>query len=253
MYTNPSGVVVTRQPSFGGLFVLAGFFLFAAFLLSDVGNSVGNSFGSTIAQQSVLGPGVSVAEISVALEVPDRESPNSILSALNRLSTTARTDSRVGVQNLTSQVAIELLRRKSSIVAASTRASHYRDENKAQREFNNLSIQQRGKFERETVSKYGGVDYSDVRIRSLPSDYSAKATMAVVTIVMMIDGDSTSKQLSSKVNSVRDVEGALIRIAADAKADSCLRGAEILWTPEESDETLTRKEVFADYPSLRTV
>merc|ERR1712013_114072 len=168
----------------------------------------------------------------------------SILSALNRLSTTARTDNRVGVQNLTSQVAIELLRRKLSIVAASARASHYRDENEAQREFNNVSIRQRGKFERETVSKYGGVDYSDVRIRSPPSGLSATATIAAVTIVMVIDGDITSKQLSSKVNSVRDVEDELTRIAADSRADNCLRGAEILWTPEDGDETLTRKEVF---------
>ena len=135
-----------------------------------------------------------MAEISVALEVPDRDNPNSILSALDRLSRTARTDSRVGLQNLTSQVAIELLRRKSSIVAANTKASHYRDENKALREYNNVSIKERGKFDRETVSRYGGVDYSDVRAKSKQSEYN-KATVAVVTIVMLIDGDSTSKQL----------------------------------------------------------
>ena len=52
---------------------------------------------------SVLGPGVSVAEISVALEVPDRDRSDSILNVLERLSRTARTDSRVGLQNLTSQ------------------------------------------------------------------------------------------------------------------------------------------------------
>jgi len=253
-YARPSGVVVSTGPSFGGLFFFAGVFLLASVVLSNIGSNVSDTFSSTLgSNQSVLGPGVSVAEISVALEVPDRDSPNSILSALDRLSRTARTDSRVGLQNLTSQVAIELLRRKLSIVAASTRAYHYRDENKAQREYNNISIQERGKFQRETVSKYGGVDYSDARIRSTPSEYLGKATVAVVTIVMLIDGDSTSKQLSSKVNSIRDVEDALSQIAADAKADNCLRGAEILWSPEERDETLTMKEVLADYSSLRSV
>mmetsp|Transcript_16743 Transcript_16743/g.36169 ORF Transcript_16743/g.36169 Transcript_16743/m.36169 type:complete len:456 (+) Transcript_16743:71-1438(+) len=253
-YARPSGVVVSNSPSFTGLFLCAGFFLFALLDLSKIGSNVSDTFSSTLgSKKSVLGPGVSVAEISVALEVPDRDSPNSILSALDRLSRTARTDSRVGLQNLTSQVAIELLRRKLSIVAASTRAYHYRDENKAQREYNNISIQERGKFQRETVSKYGGVDYSDARIRSTPSEYLGKATVAVVTIVMLIDGDSTSKQLSSKVNSIRDVEDALSQIAADAKADNCLRGAEILWSPEERDETLTMKEVLADYSSLRSV
>lgn len=256
LYAQPSGVVVSNGPSFGGLFLFAGFFIFALTMSSNIGNPASDAFSSLTqkSNQSVLGPGVSVAEISVALDVPDRDSPNSILSALDRLSRTAKTDSRVGLQNLTSQVAIELLRRKLSIVAASTRAYHFKDEHKAQREYNNISIQERGKFQRETVSKYGGVDYSDVRIQqSTSEEYSGKATVAVVTIVLLIDGDSTSKQLSSKVNSIRDVEDALSQIAADSKADNCLRGAEILWSPEERDETLTMRDVLADYSSLRSI
>ena len=206
--------------------------------------------------ESALGSGVSVAEISVALEVPNRDSPNSILSALTRLSRTASTDSRVGIQDLTSQVAMELLRKKLSIVAASTHASHYSDGSKAQREYNQISIHQRSKFERETLSKYGGVDYSDAETESTHQsldEYSPKATIAIVTIVLMIDGDSTCKKLASTVNSIRDVEGALSCIAADAKVDNCLRGSEILWSPEERDETLTMRDVLADYDTLRSI
>jgi uncharacterized membrane protein len=216
-------------------------------------DTIGSAMGSVTSSTSVLGPGVSVGEISVALEVPDRDRPDSILSVLERLSTTARTDNRVGLQNLTSQVALELLRRKQSIVAASTKAKHYRDENKAQQEFNTLSIRERGKFQRETVSKYGGVDYSISKSATAKSSYSAKATVAVVTIVMQIDGDTMCNQLSSRVNSIGDVEAALSRIAADSKVDSCLRGVEILWTPEERDETLTMRDVVADYSDLRSI
>jgi hypothetical protein len=39
----------------------------------------------------------------VALEVPDRDRPDAIMNVLERLASTARTDSRVGLQNLTSQ------------------------------------------------------------------------------------------------------------------------------------------------------
>jgi len=252
-YGGPGVVAVNRGPSFFSLIFFAGFALFVASALSNIGSSATDSFSAVGSNQSVLGPGVSTCEISVALEVPNRDSPNSILSALNRLSNTARTDSRVGLQNLTSQVAIELLRRKASIVAASTNASHYRDENKAIREFNNISIRERGKFQRETISKFGGVDYSDGGRYQPESSKYDKATVAVVTIVLLIDGDSTSKALSRKVNSIRDVEDALSRIASDSKADNCLRGAEILWTPEERDDTLTMRDVFADYSSLRSI
>jgi len=239
-----AGVAVANPYPFRGILFFAGLVIFALYLSSNIDN-----FRSP---PSVLGPGVSVAEISVALNVPDRDSPSSIISALYRLSRTAGTDSRVGIQTLTSQIAMELLRRKTSIVAASTSAAHYKDGSKAEREYNNASIQQRGKFERETVSKYGGVDYSDTQIEPTQSG-NPKATIAVVTIVMMIDGDSTSKQLSSNINSIRNVEDALGCIAADAKAENCLRGAEILWCPEQRDETLTMKEVLADYPTLRSI
>lgn len=124
----------------------------AALVLNSMTDGIGsavNTVGST-RSMSVLGPGVSVAEISVALDVSDRDKSDAIMNVLERLATTARTDSRVGLQNLTSQVALELLRRKQSIVAASTKAKHFRDESKAQREFNTVSIRERGKFQRET-------------------------------------------------------------------------------------------------------
>lgn len=52
---------------------------------------------------SVLGPGTSYAKISVALDVPNRDDPSSILSVLNRLGDTTNTASQKGIQGLTSQ------------------------------------------------------------------------------------------------------------------------------------------------------
>ena len=167
----------------------------------------------TSTASSALGPGTSVAQISVAIEVPNRDDPNSILSVLNRLSQTASTDSRRGVQKLSSEIALELLRRRSSIVSASSSYKHYNDRNKALREFQSKSVQERSKFENENTSRYGGLDRS--------STDSSKATMAVVTLVIAIDGDSTKLP---RINSLGDVEEALRKIASDAKVDDCLAG-----------------------------
>lgn len=73
----------------------------------------------------------------------------------------------------------------------------------------------------------------------------------MVTLVLAIDGDST--EIPTRINSVSDVEEALRKIASDAKVDDCLQSAEILWTPEDRSETLTLREVVADYPELRSV
>ena len=251
-YSRP-GVVVSGGGGFG-LFGFVTFMGFALAALTAVNSFVGSAGGGVLdrvdeAVGGALGPGVSVAEISVAIDVPNRDDPNSILSVLNRLSNTARTESRVGMSNLTSQVALELLRRKNQIVASSTRSKHFRDSNKASRDFNSLAVKERGKFERES-RKFGGVDYSQSSRGATPGEYDPKATMAVITLLVAVEGDSTKLPV---IRSQSDVEEALAKIAADVKVDGCLQSAEILWTPEERSETLSMKDIVGDYPELRSI
>lgn len=250
-YGAPGVISYSRGPGILPFLVLGGM----ALAVSNAVNSIGRSGGPIDMFQdrqypSVLGSGTSVVKISVALDVPDRDDPNSILGALERLATTAKTDSRVGIQNLTSQAALELLRRKSSIIGASTEYQHFRDRQRAQREFNSLSVKERSKFEKETISKYGGVDYSVARTDRGSNGFSDKATKAVVTLVLAVDGDSTKVP---SIRSMQDVEDALRKIASDVRVSDCLQGAEVLWTPEERTETLTMRDVIADYPELNTV
>ena len=150
-------------------------------------------------------------------------------------------------------VALELLRQKSTIVSGATEYKHYNNRGRAFREYNNQSIQERSKFETETVNNFGGVDYTFGEQKgwlASPSKSSSKATMAVVTFLLAIDGDSTKVPA---IQNARDVETALRRIAADSTVDDCLQNVEILWTPQDSEETLTRKDVLADYPGLRSI
>merc|ERR1719321_877171 len=156
VYGGPGVISLSRGPSFFDLIFFGVLFLVAsqAFLKSSTETS-----SSVDTYASALGSGTSVVQLSVALEVPNRDDRNSILSVLDRLSRTAKTDSRVGIQNLTSQVALELLRRQSSIVSASSSHKHFNNRDKALREFRNRSIKERSKFETENSntanSKYG--------------------------------------------------------------------------------------------------
>ena len=258
-FGGPGVITYSRGPSLFDLLFIGGigFMVLNAVRSAAQGamESTSTSFWSdamTTSSSSALGPGTAVVQMSVALQVPNRDDRNSILSVLNRLAQTARTDSRVGLANLSSQVALEVLRRKSSIVSASTRYKHFTSRESAQREFNNVSVRERAKFEQETVSKYGGVDYSVRRSSSSSSGAGGDsgATMAVVTLIFAIDGDSTKVP---NINSIQDVEAVLSLLASNAKVDDCLEAAEILWTPEDRSETLTLREVVADYPELRSV
>jgi uncharacterized membrane protein len=131
-----------------------------------------------------------------------------------------------------------VLRRKSSIVSASTEFQHFRSRSQALREFNNQATRERSKFERENTRAYKA------------TEPGSQATMAVVTLVLSIDGDSTKVP---RITSLEDVEESLRKIASDSKMDDCLQSVEILWTPEERSETLALKDVIADYPTLRAV
>ena len=214
--------------------------------LSDVSSS-----DSTAPGVSALGKGVTVASFSVALNVPNRDDPRSFLSYVTRLSETAQTDSRIGLQTLLSQVALELLRQRRSIFAANSKSEHFNNADKAIRDYNQIAINQRSKFERETISKYKGVDYSSPSNTSaIKSNNDYKATVAVVTLVFAIEGDST--KLPS-IRGIRDVEEALSKIAADVKVEDCLMSAEILWTPGDASETLTERDIYVDYPELRSI
>lgn len=215
------------------------------FINSLLNRPMETSWSETDTYGSALGAGTSVLSLSVSVDVSNRDDPNSLLSVLARLAKSADTRDRKGVQNLTSQVALEVLRRKTSIQAASSNYQHYRDISKAERQFNQWSVEQRSKFEQENSSVFSGIDRSTKRIRQSVGD--GNATMAVVTFVLAIQGDSTKVP---KILSLKNVEEALRKIATDSKVDDCLLSAEILWTPEDRSETLTREKVIADYPEL---
>mmetsp|Transcript_11601 Transcript_11601/g.17225 ORF Transcript_11601/g.17225 Transcript_11601/m.17225 type:complete len:116 (+) Transcript_11601:1672-2019(+) len=103
------------------------------------------------------------------------------------------------------------------------------------------------------VSKYGGVDYSPRISADSSASYlkdAPQATMAVVTLLLSIDGDSTQVP---NIRSVSDITSALSRIASDVKVGECLRSAEILWTPEERSDTLSTRDIISDYPDLTTI
>ena len=218
------------------------FLIMATCILADVARTW---------SKDILVFGNSVVQLSVAVDVPDRDDPNSLLSVLDRLAQSCKYSSREDAQNLTSQVAVELLRRKSSIQAASSRYQQVNRESERQLLFNQWSVQERSKFEFETVTKFSRMDVTLSAIGRRGGDASgSKATMAVVTLVLSMQGDSTKV---FRIRSLADVENALRRIAANVKVKDYLTCAEILWTPLGRTEALSRLDVMADYPELTSV
>jgi uncharacterized membrane protein len=98
------------------------------------------------------------------------------------------------------------------------------------------------------VNKFGDSDLSEPpAAKSSSSEGSSRATSAIVSINVAIEGDSTLLPVVRNRQSVLD---ALSRLASDAQVGDCLLSAEILWVPEQPEEVLTTEDVYADYPNL---
>jgi uncharacterized membrane protein len=76
---------------------------------------------------------------------------------------------------------------------------------------------------------------------------SSTPTIAIVTINFAMEGDST---VLPTITSREDVHNALSMIASDALVGGCLMTAEIIWSPEDPSESLSKEEIYADFPTL---
>lgn len=96
---------------------------------------------------------------------------------------------------------------------------------------------------RNLVNKFGGKDLSQRRTPKNKSD--SKATLAIVSINIAVQGDGAKLPTIQFRQNLRD---AMSQIASQAKGS--LLSAEIVWAPEDSSETLTADDVYADFPDL---
>jgi uncharacterized membrane protein len=205
---------------------------------------------------SPLGPGVTVFSMTVCLNVPDRNDPTSILTKLHNIAETSNTATRQGVQSLMAETTVELARQEKSIVSVVSHYEHMNSPIEAQRQYNNLSVQQRSTFYREDVSNYGGQQKlrksNDTGGDDDDDDDDGKyPTIALVNIHLAIEGNSLKH--FGKISNRKGLKDALAQISSDVQVEDCLLAAEVIWSPEDSKEQITMKDIYEDFPSLQTL
>jgi len=202
---------------------------------------------------------ITVVRLNLAVNLKDRSN-----SVIGRLAAIAASDAggaagRQGnlysirkMGEITSEVALTLLRQRSNWQAANFDASTFRDNvADAETAFNKRVIFERSKFENENPMDL-----------MTPGQIGGRPTVAVVTMIVGVKGksgvvgDICSGRARVTENSVVEL---LETIAAEASKsaysstddpDSGLVSAELLWTPSSPDEVLSRQEILMDYPEL---
>lgn len=262
------------MPINGNVLLLAGAAYVAYSLLQ---NRAGGSDFFSNGETGSLGNGATVVKLQIALDSNWDEGGN-IMDTLNALSTRNARDrgimtGRTELSSLLSEAAITLLRRKDSWSAAAIDGERFYGSDgtsKAEPLFQRMVVQERSKFETETVPpmRAGKPGYSDFVLRrtSMPSGAFtvSQRTQAVVSLLVAIRGQSEALDSSrtgilnlggrdkTRATSTAEVIRCLQSLASEALTDEGqnVLGVEVLWTPSERGRTLTERDLLLDYPEL---
>jgi len=172
----------------------------------------------------VLGPGVSVWSLTACLNVPNNSDPRSIMHRLQRLAESTSTENREGLQYLLAETSLELSRQvdKGTIVSVESRYDHYRSTDqalvRAERQYNRISTRERSKFDRESWGSYNGRIVSDDLKKESFDTMNGNATLALVQIHLVIEGNSMKNFGQRKVETRNSLKEALVQLSGDVNA-----------------------------------
>ncbi|KAH1196000.1 hypothetical protein GmHk_19G056368 [Glycine max] len=111
-----------------------------------------------------------------------------------------------------------------------------------EKRFNQLSIEERGKFDEETL-----VNVNNIKRQSTRSQRANGFSNEYIVITILAAAEGEHKLPS--INGSGDLKEALQKLGSIPS--SRLLAVEVLWTPQNENDTLSERELLEDYPLLR--
>lgn len=204
--------------------------------------------GGDSMEGDVYNPQVSISQIQVGLLAEARD----VQAKLNKLAMTVNAETATGRMHILQETSLELLRHPEYWTYAKT-GSQQAKLDRAEAVFNQLSLNERGKFTTETLSNINN------QLRQADSNAVLNSTGELATveqergeyiIVTLIVAATRQIQLP-KINGEADLRQALQTLGSlDASA---LVAIEAIWTPQANGDSLTTDDILTYYPDLKLV
>lgn len=223
---------------FGGLFTLMIVLALANFLVQSFRRAGDDDYAPAASSN----PSVAVVKLQVGLLAGARE----LQDDLNRLALSADTGSSAGLSKLLQETTLSLLRHPEYWAYAASEDKQTRLLS-AEQEFNRYTLSARSQFSQETISNVNSQLTQAPAKASLPDTdgLEAPGEYILATVVVATQG----KLDLPDIRATEDLRRALGQIGA-VSSDNLL-AVEVLWTPQQSGETLTADELIAEYPNLK--
>ncbi|TYG47785.1 hypothetical protein ES288_D11G369200v1 [Gossypium darwinii] len=161
---------------------------------------------------------------------------------LNRIAEVADTSTSEGLGFVLTETSLALLRHPDYCISGYSSVDVKRSMDKGEKRFNQLSIEERGKFDEETL-----VNVSNIRRLSTTFQKASVFNNEYIVITILVAAEGVHKLPLIKGSG--DLAVALQKLASIPT--SKILAVEILWTPQNENDTLSERELLEDYPLLR--
>ncbi|KAM1251002.1 hypothetical protein FF1_033543 [Malus domestica] len=161
---------------------------------------------------------------------------------LNRIAETADTSTPDGLGYVLTETTLALLRHPDYCISGHSSAALKRGIEDAEKRFNQLSIEERGKFDEETL-----VNVNNIRKQSSTSRSANGFRNEYIVITILVAAEGVHKLPA--INGSGDLKEALEKLGSIPS--NKIMAVEVLWTPQNETDTLSERELLEDYPLLR--
>ncbi|CAI8615538.1 unnamed protein product [Vicia faba] len=161
---------------------------------------------------------------------------------LNRIAEVADTSSPEGLSYVLTETTLALLRHPDYCISGYSSVDIKRGIEDGEKRFNQLSIEERGKFDEETL-----VNVNNIKRQSTRSQRSNGFSNEYIVITILAAAEGEHKLPS--INGSGNLKEALQKLGSIPS--SKLLAVEVLWTPQNENDTLSERELLEDYPLLR--
>ncbi|KAK9691777.1 hypothetical protein RND81_09G219300 [Saponaria officinalis] len=166
----------------------------------------------------------------------------SLQSDLNKIAESADTSTPEGLSYVLTETTLSLLRHPDYCISAYSSVDVKRSIDEGERRFNQLSIEERGKFDEETL-----VNVNNIKRQGSKSTRSTGFSNEYIVITILVAAEGVLKLPT--INGSIDLKEALQKLASIPSSKTM--AVEVLWTPQNENDTLSERELLEDYPLLR--
>ncbi|KAL9263365.1 FLUCTUATING-LIGHT-ACCLIMATION protein 1, chloroplastic-like protein [Drosera capensis] len=213
------------------LFILMGF---AAFMLVS-GMLSERDGGSVLAADSEK---TTVLKLQVGLLGMAR----SLQEELNRIARAADTSTPQGLNYILTETTLALLRNPDYWISAYSSVDVKRSIDAGEKRFNQLSIEERGKFDEETL-----INVNNMKKQSSSSQKPGGFSNEYIVVTVLVAAEGVHKL--PIINGSNNLKEALEKLGSIPSNRTM--AVEVLWTPQDVNDTLTERELLEDYSLLR--